>query len=34
MIDTIKTLPVAKKGGISEKQGTDILYEHFELDKL
>jgi len=34
MIDTIKTLPVAKKGGISEKAGTDILYEHFELDKL
>jgi len=34
MIDTIKTLPVAKKGEISEKSGTDLLYEQFELDKL
>jgi len=27
MIETIKTLPVAKKGGISVKSGTDILFE-------
>lgn len=35
MIETIKTLPLAKSGGkISEKTGTDILFEQYELDKL
>lgn len=34
MIETIKTLPLAKKGAISEKSGTEILFEQFELDKL
>lgn len=35
MIETIKTLPLAKKGGvISTKSGTDILFEQFELEKL
>jgi len=35
MIETIKTLPLAKKGtSISTKTGTDILFEQFELDKL
>jgi hypothetical protein len=35
MIETIKTLPLAKKGTtISTKTGTDILFEQFELDKL
>ena len=34
MIETIKTLPVAKSDKISEKPGTEILTEQFELDKL
>lgn len=36
MIETIKTLPVGKKGGaISQKSGqTEILFEQYELDKL
>jgi hypothetical protein len=34
MIETIKTLPVAKKNGISIKAGTEILFEQYELDKL
>ena len=43
MIETIKTLPLAKKTTISEKAGvsdssltlqTEILFEQFELDKL
>jgi hypothetical protein len=36
MIETIKTLPVAKKNGaISVKAGqTEILFEQYELDKL
>lgn len=36
MIETIKTLPLAKKGGsISAKSSqTEILFEQFELEKL
>jgi hypothetical protein len=34
MIETIKTLPVAKKGKISDKNGADILFEQYDLDKL
>lgn len=35
MIETIKTLPLAaKKNDISQKSGTEILFEQYELDKL
>ena len=34
MIETIKTLPLAKSKNISQKNGTEILFEEFELDKL
>jgi len=35
MIETIKSLPLAKKGNqISVKAGTDILFEQYDLEKL
>tara|TARA_B110000305_G_C19301578_1_gene569412 strand:+ start:701 stop:805 length:105 start_codon:yes stop_codon:yes gene_type:complete len=34
MIETIQYLPVAKKTTLSEKAGTDVLFEQYELTKL
>ena len=34
MIETIQYLPVAKKTTLSEKVGTDVLFEQFDLSKL
>lgn len=34
MIETIQYLPVAKKTTLSEKAGTDVLFEQYELSKL
>lgn len=34
MIEAVKTLPVAKKAGISEKEGAGIMLEQYDLEKL
>jgi len=34
MIDTLRTMPLAKKSSISAKAGNEILVEQFDLDKL
>jgi hypothetical protein len=34
MIETVKTLPLAGQKEISPKQGHDLLFEQYDLDKL
>ena len=34
IIETVKTLPLHNGNGISSKQGHDVLFEHYEIEKL